>query len=183
MQRQHEPGLRVLRLDGAVRDGWGRDSLIVFFHDDRFMKIGELASRAGVHIQTVRYYERRGLLPEPERRPSGYREYGPEIVDRLHFIKRAQELGFTLAEIRELLALRLDPRTPAAAVKARAEAKIADIDRKLHDLERIKHALVHLAGRCRGGRGPIGDCPLLDALGDIDTTRSTASHNTPRGER
>jgi Hg(II)-responsive transcriptional regulator len=133
------------------------------------MKIGELASRAGVHIQTVRYYERRGLLPEPARRPSGYREYGPETLDRLHFIKRAQGLGFTLTEIRELLALRLDPHTPAAAVKARAEAKIADIDHKLHDLERIKHALVHLAGRCRGGRGPIGDCPLLDALGHIDT--------------
>jgi Hg(II)-responsive transcriptional regulator len=132
------------------------------------MKIGELADQAGVHIQTVRYYERRGLLPEPERRPSGYREYGPATLARLHFIKRAQELGFTLAEIRELLALRLDPQTPAAAVKARAEAKIADIDRKLHDLERIKHALVHLAGHCRGGRGPIGDCPLLDALGHID---------------
>jgi MerR family transcriptional regulator, copper efflux regulator len=138
-------------------------------------EIGELANRAGVHIQTVRYYERRGLLPEPERRPSGYREYGPETFDRLHFIRRAQELGFTLTEIRELLALRLDPNTPAAAVKSRAEAKIADIDRKLHDLERIKHALVHLAGRCRGGRGPAGDCPLLDALGHIDTVRLTSS--------
>lgn len=135
------------------------------------MKIGELANRAGVHIQTIRYYERRGLLPEPERRPSGYREYGSATLERLYFIRRAQELGFTLAEIGELLALRLDPRTPAAAVKARAEAKIADIDRKLHDLERIKHALVHLAGRCRGGRGPAGECPLLDALGHIDPLR------------
>lgn len=142
------------------------------------MKIGELAQRAGVNIQTVRYYERRGLLPEPQRRPSGYREYGPDALDRLRFIKRAQELGFTLAEIGELLALRLDPTTPAAAVKARAEAKIADIDRKLHDLERIKHALVHLAGRCHGGRGPVGDCPLLDALGHIDTTRLIASGGT-----
>lgn len=139
------------------------------------MKIGELAHDAGVNVQTVRYYERRGLLPEPERRPSGYREYGPGTLDRLHFIRRAQELGFTLTEIRELLALRLDPHTPAAAVKARAEAKIQDIDRKLHDLERIKHALVHLAGHCRGGRGPIGDCPLLDALGHIDTARLTSS--------
>lgn len=135
------------------------------------MKIGELASQAGVHVQTIRYYERRDLLPEPERRPSGYRQYGPETLDRLQFIKRAQQLGFTLTEIRELLALRLDPRTPAAAVKARAEAKIQDIDRKLHDLERIKHALAHLAGHCHGGRGPIGDCPLLDALGHIDAVR------------
>jgi MerR family mercuric resistance operon transcriptional regulator len=147
------------------------------------MKIGELAKRAGVHIQTIRYYERRELLPDPERRPSGYREYGPETLDRLHFIKRAQELGFTLTEIRELLALRLDPNTPAAAVKARAEAKIADVDRKLHDLERIKHALVHLAGHCRGGRGPIGDCPLLDALGHIDTIRLTTAGNASRGAR
>jgi MerR family transcriptional regulator, copper efflux regulator len=147
------------------------------------MKIGELASGAGVHIQTVRYYERRGLLPEPERRPSGYRAHGPETLDRLHFIKRAQELGFTLTEIRDLLALRLDPHTPAAAVKARAEAKIADIDRKLHDLERIKHALVHLAGHCRGGRGPVGDCPLLDALGRIDTVRLTTSESTSGGSR
>jgi MerR family mercuric resistance operon transcriptional regulator len=135
------------------------------------MKIGDIAGEAGVTVQTVRYYERRGLLPEPDRRPSGYREYAPEIVDRLHFIKRAQELGFTLSEIRELLELRLDPHTPAAAVKARAEAKIADIDHKLHDLQRIKHALVHLAGRCHGGRGPASDCPLLDALGHIATTR------------
>ena len=73
------------------------------------MKIGEFAHDAGVNVQTVRYYERRGLLPEPDRRPSGYREYGPDALDRLHFIKRAQELGFTLTEIRELLALRLDP--------------------------------------------------------------------------
>jgi MerR family copper efflux transcriptional regulator len=134
------------------------------------VKIGALASQAGVNVQTVRYYERRGLLPEPERRPSGYREYGTDVLDRLRFIRRAQELGFTLNEIGELLALRLDPRTPAAAVKARAESKIADIDRKMHDLERIRHALVHLAGRCRGGRGPAGDCPLLDALGRSDTT-------------
>ena len=139
------------------------------------MKIGELAQRAGVNVQTVRYYERRGLLPEPDRRPSGYREYDADTLARLHFIKRAQELGFTLAEIRELLALRLDPHTPAAAVKARAEAKIADIDRKLLDLERIKYALVHLAGHCRGGRGPIGECPLLDALGHFDAERLTTS--------
>lgn len=146
------------------------------------MKIGELARQARVNVQTVRYYERRGLLPEPDRRPSGYREYGLETLDRLHFIKRAQELGFTLTEIRELLALRLDPRTPAAAVKTRAQTKIADIDRKLHDLERIKHALAHVAGRCRGGRGPAGDCPLLDALGHVDTVRLATAARTQCAE-
>lgn len=131
------------------------------------MKIGELASLAGVTVQTVRYYERRGLLGEPERRASGYREYGDAAVDRLRFIRRAQELGFTLAEIGELLVLRLDPGTTASAVKARASEKIDEIDRKIRDLTRIREALEHLAGRCRGGRGPTGDCPLLEALGPI----------------
>jgi Hg(II)-responsive transcriptional regulator len=131
------------------------------------MQIGELASAAAVSVQTVRYYERRGLLPEPRRLSSGYRAYGDDTLERLRFIRRAQELGFTLNDVRDLLALRLDPRTPAAAVKAKAEARIADVDQRIHDLERIKHALSHLAGRCRGGHGPAGDCPLLDALGSI----------------
>ena len=131
------------------------------------MTIGELARRAGVNVQTVRYYERRGLLEEPQRRESGYREYAPDALERLRFIRRAQELGFTLTEIGELLALRLDPSTTAADVKARAEEKIQEIDGRLRDLEQIRHALTHLAGRCRGGRGPTGECPLLEALGPL----------------
>lgn len=139
------------------------------------IRIGELADRTGVSVQAVRYYERRGLLMPQQRRASGYREYGPGAVERLQFVRRAQELGFTLAEIGELLALRTDPNTPAAAVKARATGKIADIDRKIQDLQRIRHALTHLVGRCRGGRGPVGDCPLLEALGSIDTDTFTAA--------
>ena len=131
------------------------------------MTIGELARCAGVNVQTVRYYERRGLLDEPARRASGYREYGAVALDRLRFIRRAQELGFTLTEVGELLALRLDPGTTAADVKSRAQQKIAEVDAKLHDLERIRDALTHLAGTCRGGRGPAGDCPLLEALGPL----------------
>ena len=133
------------------------------------MRIGELAKRAGVNIQTVRYYERRGLLHDPRRRRSaGYREYTDATLERLRFIRRAQELGFTLSEIGELLALRLDPGTTAAEVKQRATEKIVEIEGKLRDLERIRHALTHLAGQCRGGRGPVGDCPLLDALGPVE---------------
>jgi MerR family copper efflux transcriptional regulator len=143
------------------------------------IRIGELADRAGVSVQTVRYYERRGLLIPLQRTRSGYREYGPDAVERLRFVRRSQDLGFTLAEIGELLTLRTDPRTPAATVKTRATAKIADIDCKIHDLERIRHALTHLAGRCRGGRGPVGDCPLLEALGSIDTD----THNAPGGDK
>lgn len=128
------------------------------------MLIGELARRAGVNVQTVRYYERRGLLAEPSRTLGGYREYTEDALDRLRFIRRAQDLGFTLAEIADLLVLRLDPRTPADAVKRRAHAKIADIDQRVRGLERMRHALVGLAGRC-GASGPIEACPLLDALG------------------
>lgn len=131
------------------------------------MTIGELARRAGVNVQTVRYYERRGLLPKPLRTPSGYRTYTSATLDRLRFVKRAQELGFTLSEIEELLVLRLDPRTTAAQIKARANAKIEDVDRRIHDLKRLRHALTHLAGRCHGGRGPVGECPLLEAMGPM----------------
>ena len=132
------------------------------------MRIGVLARRAGVNVQTVRYYERRGLLAAATRRPSGYREYTDRSLDRLLFIRRAQELGFTLAEIEDLLTLRLERGTTAADVNARATATIERIDEKLRDLERIRAALSHLAGRCRGDRGPIGDCPLLEVLGPLE---------------
>lgn len=133
------------------------------------MTIGQLARRAGVGVQTIRYYERRRLLPPASRRESGYREFPPAALERLRFIRRARELGFTLAEIADLLALRLDPRTTAADIKARAELKIEEIDLKLHDLQRIRQALAHLAGGCRGGHAPTGDCPLLEALGPLST--------------
>lgn len=134
-------------------------------HHTPRMKIGEIAREAGVNIQTVRYYERRGLLADPRGAGEGYRDYDDAAVERLRFIRRAQELGFTLAEVTELLALRLDPHTTASAVKARATEKIGEIDSRIRDLERIRSALAHLAGKCRGDRGPTGDCPLLEALG------------------
>lgn len=141
------------------------------------MKIGEFARKAGVNVQTVRYYERRGLLPEPERRESGYREYSPECLDRLQFIRRAQGLGFTLSEVDELLSLRTDPRTGPADVKARAEAKVAEIETKIRDLRHIQHALKHLAAQCRGGRGPTGDCPLLAALAPLGSRGDGCVYN------
>jgi len=131
------------------------------------MRIGELADRAGVNIQTVRYYERRGLLDDPRDRGVGYREYSEATLERLLFIRRAQQLGFTLGEITELLELRLTPETTASEVKARAERKIEEVEGKLRDLEQIRGALTHLAGRCGGGHGPTGDCPLLEALGPV----------------
>lgn len=146
------------------------------------MKIGEFARRAGVNVQTVRYYERRGLLPEPARWASGYREYTAGCLERLRFIRRSQELGFTLGEIEELLALRTNPQTSAAEVRARAEAKVADIQAKIRDLQTIQRALEHLAGQCRGGEEPTGDCPLLAAMGPLGAACATHP-STPSNRR
>jgi len=127
------------------------------------LRIGELARRAGVNVQTIRYYERRGLLEEPPRLPSGYREYPESDLARLGFIRRAQGLGFTLSEIGDLLSLRVDPGTTSADVHQRVEEKLADVEERLRDLRRIRGALRELADSCKS-HGPIGDCPFLDAL-------------------
>jgi MerR family mercuric resistance operon transcriptional regulator len=129
------------------------------------MTIGKLANRAGVGVETIRFYERRGLIPEPPRRSSGYREYTEEMVPRLSFIRKAKELGFTLKEIDDLLTLRVDPTTTCGDVKRRAEAKIRDIEDKVRLLERMKAALQRLAALCQG-RGPVSACPILEALED-----------------
>src|SRR5215469_14163370 len=102
------------------------------------LTIGQLARRAGVGIETVRFYERQGLLAEPARRASGYRQYTEDVVTRLRFIRRAKELGFSLREIAELIALRLDPTKTCGDVRRRAKAKVADIEAKIRDLERMK---------------------------------------------
>src|SRR2546426_11436180 len=124
---------------------------------------GELAQQGRVNSETIRYYERRGLLPKPPRTPSGYRTFGTDAVRRLRFIKHAQELGFSLKEIKELLALRVDARTSCADVRKRTEAKIADIDQKLQALRAMKRALVRLTAACVG-RGPVSACPILESL-------------------
>ena len=115
---------------------------------DETLTTGEVAAKAGVNIQTLRYYERRGLLAEPERRPSGYREYSPDAVRLIRFIKRAQELGFTLAEVEDLLRLRNDQQIACSEVKSAAEAKIHDIDEKIRRLRAMKRALGTLTQSC-----------------------------------
>jgi Hg(II)-responsive transcriptional regulator len=124
---------------------------------------GKLAKATGVNNETLRYYERRGLLPEPPRRASGYRMYPAESVERLQFIKGAQTLGFTLEEIRELLDLRVSEHAGQADVRERAIAKVANIDAKLDALQQMRTALLHLIDLCDGD-GPTSDCPILDAL-------------------
>jgi len=133
------------------------------------MTIGQVARQAGVGVETVRFYERQGLLAEPPRRASGYRQYAPEVVARLRFIKRAQELGFALKEIGELLSLRVDPDMTCGEVKQRAEAKMAAMDAKLRDLQRMRAALAQLVAACNGS-GPTSHCPILDALESQETT-------------
>jgi MerR family transcriptional regulator, copper efflux regulator len=127
------------------------------------LTIGQVAHEAGVGIETVRFYERKGLIEEPTRRASGYRQYGEEVVDRLRFIREAKDLGFTLNEIKELLSLKLDPSSSCAEVKGRAEAKIADIEEKIRTLQRMKRALAKLTKACSGD-GPTSKCPILEAL-------------------
>ncbi len=124
---------------------------------------GQVAKQAHVNVETVRYYERRGLLPEPARRPSGYRNYPPGAVRRIRFIRHAQQLGFSLEEVSELLQLRVDPHTPCSEIKHRAEAKNDEIERRIDDLRHMQQALITLADTCTG-EGPIAERPILDAL-------------------
>jgi MerR family mercuric resistance operon transcriptional regulator len=127
------------------------------------LTIGRLAKEAGVNLETVRYYERRGLLPRPPRSESGYRLFPDEAVGRLRFIRRAQELGFSLKEIRELLSLRVSRTANRSDVRRRAEAKIADIDSKMSSLASMKKTLRKLKRVC-SGCGPVAECPILESL-------------------
>ena len=128
------------------------------------LTIGQLAQRAGVGVETIRFYEREGLISEPPRRPSGYRDYPLETVARIVFIRRAKDLGFTLKEINELLELRVRPRRNCAEVKRSADAKIADIDGKIASLRRMRRALKDLTKACEE-RTPTTECPILASLG------------------
>ncbi len=127
------------------------------------LTIGKVARLAQVGVETIRFYEREGLVAKPPRTPSGYRQYPKETVSRIRFIRRAKELGFSLKEIKELLALRVDPETTCGDIRRRAQAKIQSIEEKIAALEKMKKALEKLAARCRG-KGPTSQCPILEAL-------------------
>lgn len=127
------------------------------------LSIGQVARQAGVGVETVRFYEREGLLEEPARRASGYRQYSQDAVDQIRFIKRAQQLGFSLKEIAELLALRVDAETSCDQVKERAAAKLAEVERKMVELQHMRQALLQVASLCEE-EGPSSRCPMLDAL-------------------
>ena len=144
---------------------------------------GQLAKQAQVNIETVRYYERRGLIPEPPRRESGYRQYPSEMVGWIRFIKQAQELGFSLKEISDLLSLKLEPTTPAIVVRNRAEAKVRDLERKIRTLQKMKHALKQLIEQC-DGHGTVRECPIIEALGEGgDDDEEFIEHIEEKNER
>ena len=130
------------------------------------LRVGEVAVKAGVHVPTIHYYERRGLLPRPPRTAANYRLFPADAVQRVRFIKRAQDLGFTLHEIKELIALRDGSGRPRGEVRTFAEAKMRDIDQKLARLQSIRGTLNGLVESCACGRRPT--CPILEALNDPD---------------
>ena len=131
------------------------------------LSIGKVARGSGVAIDTIRFYEREGLLPPPQRRASGYRVYDRGVVARLRFIRRAKALGFRLDEIRDLLALSEDRERGVEAVRQRASVRLADLDRRVRELNRIRRGLRELVDACPGHGAP-DQCPILQALGGAD---------------
>jgi MerR family transcriptional regulator, copper efflux regulator len=131
--------------------------------ESAFLFIGKVARRAGVGVETIRFYERQGLLTTPVRKDSGYRLYPEHVLGRIRFIKRAKELGFSLREIKELLELRRNSSGPCEDVCEKAQAKIANIDEKIAMLTKMKQALSELFAACQV-RASLDDCPILEFL-------------------
>lgn len=124
---------------------------------------GQLAKKAGVNPETVRYYEKIGLLSKPLRTESGYRLFSEEDVKRIKFIKRAKELGFTLKEIKELLQLRFETEGECKEVREIAEVKLKDVEKKIEDLEKIKNILEDLINQCPS-KGSVQNCPIISSI-------------------
>lgn len=136
------------------------------------MTIGKIAQKAGVGVETIRFYERRGLVERPTRpRIGGYRFYDDEIIERIRFIRQAQELGFSLREIAELLSLRADPGADCGDVRTQAVIKREEVSRKIVQLERIRAALDQLVASCPGG-GALRACTIMDALAGRRATKA-----------
>ena len=127
------------------------------------LNIGQVAKLTGVTVETVRFYEKQGLIAVPQRTNAGDRQYPLDTVKRVQFIQRAKEVGFTLKDIGELLALRQKPGTSCADIKLRATQKIGEVDQKIHDLNRIRDALERMVLKC-SGRGKLSECPILEEL-------------------
>ena len=142
------------------------------------MAIGIVSKRTGTNIETIRYYERAGLLPLPQRSAGGYRLYGTTHLKRLNFVRRARGLGFSLAEVRKLLRLADQRRRPCAEVRVVAEMHLEDVKAKIADLRRMEHVLQETVARCKAGGG--SHCAMIDAL-YTETEQHKPSKN--RGSR
>jgi DNA-binding transcriptional MerR regulator len=129
------------------------------------MKTSELAKAVGVKVETVLFYEKAGLLPQPSRTGSNYRDYAPSHVARLSFIRRARDLGFGLQSVRELLTLADDKEQPCEAIDAIASEKLREVKRKIADLRSLQAELSHIAGQCK--HGSVSDCKIIEALGGV----------------
>lgn len=145
----------------------------------RHLTIGELARESGVGVETIRFYERRGLLERPARPVRGFRAYTSAAAERIGFVREAQALGFTLKEVRDLLDLRSAPGTDSAAVRGRAAAKLGQLDTRMARLSGMRSALHGLLARCPG-RGSLEDCPIIAAL---SAPPQRAAKQQPRGKR
>lgn len=146
------------------------------------MHIGALARRAGVGVDTIRYYERRGLLRPVARTPSRYRLYGPDAVARLRFIRRGRALGFSLDQIGELLALQVRHDAPCDEARRQAELRLADVDLRIRRLERIRSSLRKLVDAC-ARRAETEECPILSALAGEESGLPAPSTAADRGRR
>ncbi len=131
------------------------------------MKIGELSSLSGLSVDTIRFYEKQGLIPPPRRTDANYRMYDADTPRRLIFIRKARDLGFTLQEIGQLLALSEDGHAGAGDVKERAQAKLRDLDRKISEMKAMRLSLEKLVSTCSGD-GPSYECPILAALTETE---------------
>jgi MerR family copper efflux transcriptional regulator len=141
-------------------------------------KIGAVAKATGVTVEAIRYYERLGLLPEASRTPSGYREFPPGVERRVRFIQRAQALGFSLDEIRQLLELRASDAVPTAEVKERVDAKLRAVEAKIAELDHLRKALESLGDSCCAGGS---ECPILDALDGLGTNAAATLEQVSAG--
>jgi len=131
---------------------------------EKDLTIGSLAKKSGVGVETVKFYERKGLLPKPQKPSSGFRTYSSEYITRIHFIKRAQELGFTLREVQELLKLRVDKKATCGQVMKKTDDKIEEIDLKITDLQSMKKSLKQIRDCCEDGTKTLSECPILDCF-------------------
>ncbi|MCX4186290.1 MerR family transcriptional regulator [Methylophaga sp. OBS4] len=125
---------------------------------------GQLAKQADCNVETVRFYEQKGLMPEPSRTAGGHRVYNLSHVKRLHFIRRSRELGFNIEQVRELLKFIDEPDHNCGEVNVMATTQISTIEKKITDLQRLQRALSDMADRCQGSGYSINDCPIIDAL-------------------